>query len=346
MPNIQITNSQREIIQKIWSEPNSFTEGERLSAIEKSLGKPVWFTRGWCRLHFGAHGGREIIREARPPEQIRKENMRRWPMQRKATGAAINPGMNYLSDLIIRPGIQKYFRPLLLYRGNMGYGHAHRLWNMAVLMMAAECETLADGFKILHNESFTQLCGPVHIPGRMTMAGFFGRLWNSPDVMRVMPGLTEYVKSLELGPCHLTPVELESDKQFVAPWRVSNHPDFDTQAERPENGIRNLFYPYIAHDPKRLDDGTKIVMLVNKLVPKYLPEGIRADACQELVVGLLSGDVPADKAHEWVAEYVRKIYRLHPNLGRQEFAGAMRAKSLDSRFQGHDGEQISYTERI
>ena len=35
-------------------------------------------------------------------------------------------------------GIEKRFGPLLLYRGRMNRGHAHRLWNMVLLMMASE----------------------------------------------------------------------------------------------------------------------------------------------------------------------------------------------------------------
>jgi len=264
----------------------------------------------------------------------------------RSTNNVAPVGMNYLSDLIIRPGIQKYFRPLLLYRGNMNYGHAHRLWNMTVLMMASECETLSDGIKVLHNPNFAQLCGPVKAVPKTTLMSFFGRLWNSPDVTDVLPGMTEYVKSMRLGPCWLTPVELESDHQFVAPWRVSNHPDFYPQAEKPENGIRNLFYPYIAHDPEKKTDGHKIAVMVNEMVPRWLPEGIRADACQELVVGLLSGEVPAGEAHDWVHKYVNKMFKMHPHLGRPEFRDAQRSRSLDNLFVGKDGDQISYTERV
>lgn len=268
------------------------------------------------------------------------------PYTRQATNKVMPVGMNYLSELVIRPGIEKRLWPLCLYRGQMSPGAAHRKWNMALLMMAAECETLADGMKVFQNPAFAQLCGPVKVPPKYSLRTFFGRLWDNPDVTHNIPGFTEYVKSLELGPSYLQPVALETDRQFCAPWRISTHEDFDKNAEKPESGLRNLYYPYMAHNPKEPDDGTKIAMLVNKLVPKYLPEGIRADACQELVVGLISGDVPAGKAHDWVAEYVRKIYRLHPNLGRPQFENASREQSLDRHFTRSDGEQIIYTERV
>jgi len=345
---IVLTSHERETLRDIWLAPSELTQAQRIAQFETKVGKQAWFTHGWCRLHFGAPGGSfRAPPIVRPPEYIRERNSRKYMRyQCAATNATVPVGMNYLSDLIIRPGIQKYFRPLLLYRGNMNYGHAHRLWNLVVLMMAAECETLADGLKVLQNPAFAQLCGPVKAPTKMGLNSFFGRLWDSPDVTRVLPGMTEYVKMMGLGPSRLTPVDLESDRQFVASWRVSNHPDFDPQAEKPENGVRALYYPFMAHDPKKPDDGQKIVMLVNKMVPKFLPEGIRADACQELVVGLLSGDVPASKAHDWVIEYVRKIYRAYPQLGRPEFANAKKYLSLDHHFHQPGGEQVLYTERV
>lgn len=346
MAAIKLTAMQRGIIRTIWQEPNAATEGERMGSIEKHLGSAAWFSRGWCRLHFGPPGARTVIPATKSPEAIRRDNARRCsPYQYRATNTAVNPGMNYLSDLIIRPGIQKLFRPLLLYRGAMSPGHAHRFWNLVLLMMAAECETLADGFKILHNASFAQLCGPVRPPGKPHLASFFGRLWSSPDVTALVPGLTEYVKSVGLGPCRLQPVELESDRQFVAPWRISNHLDHDAKAERPETGIRQLYYPFMAHDPERKDDGHKIVMLVNQMVPQWLPDPIRADACQELVVGLLSGDVPAGQAHDWVQKYVRKMYVMYPNLGNPMFRQTHQVRSLDQT-RTRDGTAISYTEHI
>lgn len=226
----------------------------------------------------------------------------------RATGRVMHVGMNYLTDLIIRPGIEKYFRPLLLYRGNMNPGHAHRLWNMTLLMMAAEAETLSDGFKILHNPSFAQLCGPVRAPTKPTLNSFFGRLWNSSDVTDLIPGLTEYVKSMQLGPCRLTRVELETIQLFCAPWRLSEHPDHDPKAEKPEVGATPLYYPYLIHDPKK-SDGHDLVVLANKVVPEGLPHDIRADVCQELIVSILSGHVKKENAREHVQKHINRVFR-------------------------------------
>jgi hypothetical protein len=228
--------------------------------------------------------------------------------RRRPTNKVMPVGMNYLSDLVIRPGIEKRLWPLCLYRGRMSPGHAHRLWNFALLMMAAECETLADGIKIAHNAAFAQLCGPVRVPLKTTLNSYFGRLWDSPDVTDNISGLTEYVKSLELGPSTLRPVPLETDQQFCAPWRTSTHPEFDKNADKPESGARALYYPYLAHDPKS-DDGHALVLLANKLVPHTLPHDIRADVCQELIVSILSGQITRDQAADHVQKHIGRVFK-------------------------------------
>lgn len=266
-----------------------------------------------------------------------------WAYARRATNKVMPVGMNYLSELVVKPGIRKRLWPLCLYRGNMSPGRAHRLWNMALLMMAAEAETLADGFKLLGNDAYAQLCGPVRAPGKMTMFGFFGRLHDNPDVTENIPGFTEYVKSLDLGRCWLTPVSLESPQQFVAPWRISTHPEFAPKAEKPESGLRNLYYPFLAHDPEKIDDGKALVMLANELVPAWLPDMIRADVCQDLVTGILAGTVEPARADDFVVGYLRRVYRMFPSLQRPEFAGAQ--KSIDKPIQMPNGDAIPWTER-
>lgn len=233
---------------------------------------------------------------------------------RRPTNNVMSVGMNYLSDLVVRPGIRKRLWPLCLYRGSMNPGRAHRYWNFALLMMAAEAETLADGIKLANNQAFAQLCGPVNPPTKVTLYGFFGRLWDNPDVTENVPGLTEYVKSLELGPCWLTPVPHETPALYCAPWRISTHPDHDPNAERPESGIRNLYYPFLAHDPEKIDDGKALVLLANQLVPNFLPDQVRADVCQDLIVGLLAGDVTTGNAQDFVIKYIRRVYQMHPTM--------------------------------
>ena len=221
-------------------------------------------------------------------------------------------GMNYLSELVVRPGMKKRMHPLCLYRGVMYPERALSLWNFALLMYAAEAETLSDGIKLQNNEAFAQLCGPLKPLSKIGLCSFFGRLWDNPEVTRNISGFTDYVKSLEIGPSTLQQVDVETPSRFPPPWRVSTHPDYDPQAERPESGIRNLFYPYLVHDPDKDDGGKALVMLANELVPHSLPEQWRADVCQDLVIGILAGDIPLDRAQDFVQAKISAAFKMLP----------------------------------
>jgi hypothetical protein len=233
---------------------------------------------------------------------------------KKPTGKLFPAGMNYLSDLIIRPGIEKCFGPLLLYRGSQGRGWAHRYWNASILMMANEAESIADGLKLFENPDFNQLCGPVKAPPKFTLATFLTRLEDNPGVTRNIPGLTDYVRSLEVGPCILTRVDRFSDDPDCAEWRVYRGEKARSEWKQ-ERGIpvkEQLFYPFMVHDTGKPDDGFAMVKLVNSAVPAWLPEHIRADACQDLIVGLLSGDITPGQVHDRANEFVVKVWRMHP----------------------------------
>lgn len=344
MPSIELTPQEREAARGIWVTPGPLTESGRVEAIRTYLGRTG--TRGWCRLHFGPPGGAfKIMRPEKPPEVIRQENARRWPYTRNPTGTAMNPGMNYLSELVIRPGIRKRLEPLCLYRGAMAPGAAHRYWNFFLLMMAAEAETLSDGMKLYGNAAFAQLCGPQKVPEKYRLKVFAGRLWDHPEVTDNIQGLGEYVKSLELGPSHLTPVEYVSHDLYCAPWRTSDHPEWDPKAERPEYGVRALYYPFLQHDPEK-DSGHSLVLLANQLVPRTLPDAVRADICQDLVEGILTGAVSVDNARDFVVEYIGKTYRAYPSLGPTRFRTS--TLSLDKGLvrENKHGDKPAWTELI
>lgn len=233
--------------------------------------------------------------------------------RRRPTNKVMPVGMNYLSELVVRPGMKKRMYPLCLYRGHLQPGRALRLWNFALLMYAAEAETISDGVKLQNNEAFAQLCGPMKPLTKMGMCSFFGRLWDNPEVTRNVGGFGDYVKSLELGPSMLQQVDVESASRYnVPPWRVSTHPEYDPMASAPEKSIKNPFYPYLVHDPDKDDGGKALVMLANELVPHTLPDQWRADVCQDLIIGILSGDIPLDRARNYVQEKIKAAFKILP----------------------------------
>jgi transposase-like protein len=54
---------------------------------------------------------------------------------------------------------------------------------------------------------------------------------------------------------------------------------------------RLLVYPFLPEMPKVGDTGAELVLAVNKVVPSYLPNDIRADIAQELILDILAGDI-------------------------------------------------------
>ncbi len=71
-----------------------------------------------------------------------------------------------------------------------------------------------------------------------------------------------------------------------------------------------LLYPYSVSPAA---DGAELILRINELVSKSLPESVRADACQELALRVLSGEADAARLEEYVRECVRTQYRFLPS---------------------------------
>jgi hypothetical protein len=98
-----------------------------------------------------------------------------------------------LENKIVRPGFERFLRPLLMYRGALSLGDVHRMWNLIVSAMEHEATVADVTQRLQHNPDFSQLCVP---PGRrqaVSLYSFCGRLTGNPKVMAEMPGLAEYV---------------------------------------------------------------------------------------------------------------------------------------------------------
>lgn len=79
-----------------------------------------------------------------------------------------------------------------------------------------------------------------------------------------------------------------------------------------------LLYPYGV----RVEvGGAELVLLINGLVPRGLPESIRADVCQELALLVLSGEVAVGRLVEHVSACVRAQYRFLPSKRHLSISG-------------------------
>lgn len=75
---------------------------------------------------------------------------------------------------------------------------------------------------------------------------------------------------------------------------------------------RALFYPYLIHKPSNGDKERQLLLAVHDAVPKRLPDHIRADVCQDLIVAVLSGDISQDDLRDSSSWYVGKVIKQHP----------------------------------
>lgn len=70
--------------------------------------------------------------------------------------------------------------------------------------------------------------------------------------------------------------------------------------------IRDEKWPFLS---RQKTDGESLVGEINALVPRNLPEQVRADVCQDLILGVLSGDFTLEMLKGQVRAYVRRHYR-------------------------------------
>lgn len=217
-----------------------------------------------------------------------------------------------LADKIVQPGIEKHLLPLCLYRGTISFGRVHRWWNFAIAAMEQDCSDLTDLVGMSHNPDYSHLCGPERQVSRIGAIGFLSRLRDNPNVTANVPHLTEWAGTILPRPFVYERVSVHSAYQRCAPWRV-----YRPVKQKAAKGGGNVkaapsmaCYPYIAHDPKK--DGFDLVARVNRAVPRSLPEDIRADICQDIIVAVLSGELTESDLAEGIKRFI--------GTGRRELA--------------------------
>lgn len=72
----------------------------------------------------------------------------------------------------------------------------------------------------------------------------------------------------------------------------------------------SLLYPY---NLSTMADGAELITRIIDLVPRTLPEAVRADVCQELALAVLGGEADPDRLDEHVADAVRTQFRFLPS---------------------------------
>lgn len=222
------------------------------------------------------------------------------------------PTLDRLQNLVIRPGIEEKLTPLLMYRGQQSLGRIQAMWNHALLMMEANACDLSAGIKLHQNPAYAQLCGPHRRLQMCTMYGAFSRFRLNPTVTDNIPGLTEFIADVLPRPYILTPVSLYGHR-VRAPWRIElpSKPRKEKAEKRPRDAAPtgSLFYPYLIYEPNKEND---LLFAVNNAVPKSVPEQLRADICQDLIVAVLSGEMDRSELEDQASVYIKKVMKMFP----------------------------------
>lgn len=82
----------------------------------------------------------------------------------------------------------------------------------------------------------------------------------------------------------------------------------------PRQADTPLQYPFI----RKARGEHETLLAVNRLVPAFLPGGLRADACQEIMLAIFMGDVALDEleqAPRLVNEFIKKVKRENYEQG-------------------------------
>jgi hypothetical protein len=71
-----------------------------------------------------------------------------------------------------------------------------------------------------------------------------------------------------------------------------------------------LSYPYLVHEGRGPEH--ELLRLINAAVPHHLPPDLRADMCQDLAVGCLTGEFRKEDLHLPAREVVKRVTRMFP----------------------------------
>lgn len=85
-------------------------------------------------------------------------------------------------------------------------------------------------------------------------------------------------------------------------------------------------WPFLPQKPL---DGTDIVSAVDKAIPRSVPEQVRADVAQEIILGVLEGEITLEQVATQAKKYLSRLWR--------EYDSQFSFVSLDRPIPGSDG---------
>lgn len=224
--------------------------------------------------------------------------------------------LSQLENAIIKPGFEKHLKPLVMYRGNLSLGDVHRMWNLLISAMEHEATVSDVTQRLQHNPDFSQLCGPEGRRQAVSLYSFAGRVFDNPKVMAEVSGLRDFLEWMIPpykrfgGLQRVSETTYRSDHMGAGGWRRLGKREKHLTGGNVRQTTNEIVYPFLIHDggkPEHI-----LLRKVNAAVPKYLDPDLRADICQDLMVGILCGDFSPDDLNLPAKEMTKRVKQMFP----------------------------------
>lgn len=203
-------------------------------------------------------------------------------------------------------------RPLLLFMGSQSEGRIRSLWNLITTMKDIGVPSVTEGIKLARTEDYRHMCG-LHVnPVNCNFSSILSRIVARKDVAAHVPGLWEYARYLghssggsifTLDPIETYALRVRSSRD----WRLMPghlRPKRERREPLPE------LYPYLSGEPTNEHD---MLMAVDAIVPKGLPNAVRCDVCQDMIVAVLSGETTVDNLRGDLKKYMSSFWKMFPD---------------------------------
>jgi hypothetical protein len=244
-------------------------------------------------------------------------------LPRAAVASGIMRQVETLQDRVIAPIRDEDFLPLTQFMGHKGIASQRAMWNYLQALYVFELQTTGEAFKLGVCYPHTlHLCGRHAPVQRLSLTGFLSRIHSAGTDFPLFtrePRFAEFIRDF-IADNRLSRVIFTYTRSGVdvqARWALARSyarygkPHFDKHAP--------TVWPFEgAYDGKQRERGEleelpDVLMQVGEMVPRGMPETLRQDLCQDLIVAVLSGETTLDELQGGnLRHYIREAFRHHP----------------------------------
>lgn len=231
-----------------------------------------------------------------------------------------------LQARVVEAPSDEAFLPLLQFMGHKGIGSQKTWWNTLQALYVFELQTTGEAFRLGQTAANTlHLCGRHAAIQRCQLTGFLSRIHSAGADFKLLDldrHLREYVRgfiadnALErtIFTYTKTNVDVLARWQYARSLARYGKPHFDRHCP--------VHWPFEAEINRvEMPD---VVMEIGELVPPSMPESLRQDLCQDLVVAVLSGETTIEQLRGSMRFYIQQAFRHHPlKYGRFSLDGGL-----------------------